>query len=642
MKRTLNKILAALLALVLCVGLFAAGATPASAAEATGTCGKNLTWSLENGVLTISGTGAMNDYNTLFLPPWNLYSHLVQRIVVHDGITSIGDRAFYGMSNLVTVTLPASVTRLGEMAFFECTSLKQISIPGVETIGWGCFYGCISLNNVTLPECLRSIGGQAFYQCAKLSGITIPKNVEEMGVMVFSYCKSLVYVKIQARLTVLPNWTFYGCVLLWEVYLPSSITVVETNALGECPNLYYVDYGGTEEVKEEIEHQLSQPTTMVPDEDAPSDVTYNESENATITITQGGSSNTSSENTSGTTVDATVSNPDGWQEVIEEVNTLVATGQQPDVNVQIQSNLTVGEGTLTDLSGKNVTVTVETSDNVSWQIVVQDQTKDSIAGSQDFSVSINQNTLEAYRDVLKGVPSYTLTMGYTSLYTTVRFPVGIDAARQVATLYWVNQGKLEKLASVLVDDEGMAAYSLAGTKAGQYIVALNVPGIDRNEVIIPQSLMGEYGINPGDTLMDASGTKYIVTGMVNELGFGMGTMTIIIVSVLVGSAVVVGVVMTIWQKQRKKAMAGIYADVPEKMPGRAEKTSDRKEKSSEKKDAAAKKKPEEKKKAAPAEEEEEETASDTKDSFAALAERVRRKKTENSGEKRPVSKEKKK
>ena len=558
MKQTLNKILSALLALVLCVGLFSIGATSASAAEISGTCGKDLIWSLENGVLTISGTGEMNNYDTLFVPPWNLYSHLVQRIVVDDGVTSIGDRAFYGMNSLTTVILPASVTRLGEMAFYECIALKQITIPGVETIGWSCFYGCISLNNVTLPECLRTIGGQSFYQCTKLSGITIPAGVEEMGIMVFSYCKSLVYANIKAPLTVLPNWTFYGCVLLWEVYLPSSIQEVETNALGECPSLYYVDYGGSQEVKEEIAYQLAQPTTMEPEEDASTDVSYSENENSTITTSNNHNSNPSpGGNSSNTNIDATINNPEGWEDVVEEVIVSASTGRRPSVTVQVQDNATMGEGMLSSLADKNVSITVEMQDNISWEILMKDQTADTLSGSQNFRVSFVRNSGSLYQDALGGAVSYLITLGKTSLNVTLKVPLGKETARKTATLYAVDDDGLRKLTSVIVDDDGMAAFRLAGTEAGEYVIGLDVPGIEKSEVIIPEKLAPAYGIDYtyGATLTDSQGNQYVLTGRVNKLGFGIGTLTLIVVGILVGTMVLVGVIMTIWNKQQKQNYA---------------------------------------------------------------------------------------
>ena len=554
MKIQKKRILPTLMVMALCVSLLLAGLPVSAATEVGGNCGKNVRWHLANGVITISGTGEMDNYNDMFPAPWDEYTELIQQVIVLDGVTKIGERAFYGLSSLKTVTLAASVKTIGALAFADCTDLKQITLPGVETLAWSCFNGCTSLVNITLPETLHSIADQVFYRCSKLSGITVPASVKEMGVMVFAYCKSLVYVKIKAPLAVLPNWTFYGCVKLWEVYLPSCIEVIETNALGECPSLYYVDYGGSEEVRQEIKDQLDQPTTMKPDAETSSNITFTETPNATITTTtQHNAGNSQWGNgSSGTVIDATIANPDGWSDVVDQVHDTISVGKIPDVVVQVQDNLTMQDGVLADLAGNDVTVTIQTSQNISWEIVMKDQTSGSMSGDQDFSVSMEKNLVEAFSKLLQGATSYSIKLGYTSCYTTVQFPIGKDAARKTATLYRVNGDELIKLSSVLIDDEGLAAYRLAGTVAGAYIIAVDVPGISKDEVVIPKSLAAEYGIDYNDTtLMDAQGSKYILTGEIqNDLGFGIGTLTLIIIGVLVGSAVVVGIVMTIMNKKK--------------------------------------------------------------------------------------------
>lgn len=554
MKQQFNKCISLLLALLLCVGLLA---LPVSAADDAGYCGENLTWSLKNGVMTISGTGAMDDYNDLYLPPWQNQMELIQRIIVEDGVSYIGKRAFYGAKNLKIVSLAASVKELGPMAFAECAGLTQISFPGLENMGWGSFYGCIALPAVTLPESLRTIGEKAFYHCSSLAGITIPAGVQEIGAMAFSYCSSLVYVNIKAPLTILPNWIFYGCVLLWEVYLPSSIADVETNALGECPNLNFVNYDGSQAVKDEIEHQLSQPTTMKPDKDASTEVNFSQNENASIIVTNKGNGATTGSNPSNTTIQATVNNQSGWEEVVEEAVTSVDTGRQPNVNVQLQDNLTMEEETLKDLADTDVKVTVETPDNVSWDIIMKDQTAETLSGSQNFSVFVTPNTENVYPDVLNGAASYNVTLGKTSLNATVNLPLGKETARKTATLYVVDGKGLRKLTSVVIDDDGMAAFRLAGTEDAKYLIGLDVPGIEKDEVVIPEKLAPAYGIDYtyGATLTDSQGNQYVLVGRVNKLGFGLGTLMLIVVGGLVGMMVLVGAVMIFLNKRQKRKYA---------------------------------------------------------------------------------------
>lgn len=556
MKQQLNRILSAMLALLLCVSLMTAGAAPAFAAE--GTCGENLTWTLENGVLTISGKGAMAKYNEHNMPPWSEMADMIQRIVIQSGVTNVSSMAFYHCTNLTTVTLPDTVTDLGQYAFAGCTALGQISMNGVEKIGTGCFYDCLSLANLILPQTLRSIGGEAFYRCKSLAGITIPAGVGEMGSSVFAYCDRLVYVKIEAPITILPRWTFYGCDLLNELYLPKTVETVETDALSQCPELNYVDFGGSQEVKEEIKEQLAQEPEYRPDEIIHTDVTYDQTEGAVITTTtntQTGNSDFMPENPSGTEVNATVTDSSGWQDVADSVRDTMDTGVFPSVDVQVQGDVVIPEGALNNIANKDVVVNVHTSDNVDWQVILKDQTADTLKGEQDLSVQLEPNTSDRYSATIGDVTSYLVTLGDTSLNSTILIPLGKESSRQVATLYAINGKKLDKISSVLVDDAGKAAFRVAGTEAGKYILALGVPQIDPQEVLVPEALAPEYGITYGATLTDAYGNQYVLTGRVNKLGFGLGTLTWIIVGVLAGSTIVVGAVMVIWNNQQKKQYA---------------------------------------------------------------------------------------
>lgn len=543
MKQHLNKSISLLLALLLCVGLLA---VPARAEEASGKCGDNLTWTLVDGVFTVSGSGAMYDYTERNLPPWYEHAEMIQRLVVADGVTTMGNMAFYQCGNMTVASLPASVTVLGDLAFAECTSLTQITLAGVKEIGFSCFYACESLKNIMLPDGLRVIGDQAFYRCESLAGITIPASVTELGNSAFSYCTDLVYVNILAPLTVLPYWSFYGCSLLRDVTLPETIETVEEKAFAACDNLFYVECGSSEQVKEEISEQLQQkgPT---PADDA--DVSYEQTENSTIT--------TKTDPVEGTTVDATVTDGSGWEEVVQSVGSTMDAGFTPSVEVEMQDDLVVPEGALADLSDRDVVVTIHTSENVDWKVILKDQTGETLSGGQNLSIGISPNSSDKYADTIGDAKSYIVQMGNTSLNSTVLLPLGRDAARQNATLYVIDGGKLRKLASVIVDDDGKAAFALAGTVDCKYLVALNVQNISQDEVIIPEKLAPEYGIDYtyGATLTDSQGNQYVLTGRVNKLGFGIGTLTLIVVGILVGSMILVGIVMMLWNKQQKQKYA---------------------------------------------------------------------------------------
>ncbi len=171
MKQTCKRILSLALCLLLCAALLP-GAVWAAEIVDSGTCGKNLTWTLDSaGKLTISGTGKMEDYEFGKGPfdapsPWFDYAerNAIKTVVIRDGATSIGDGAFFSCSNPTSVTIPNSVTSIGNGAFEYCDSLTSVTIPNsVTSIGYQAFCWCSSLTSVTIPNSVTSIGDMAFF-----------------------------------------------------------------------------------------------------------------------------------------------------------------------------------------------------------------------------------------------------------------------------------------------------------------------------------------------------------------------------------------------------------------------------------------------------------------------------------------------
>ena len=136
-------------------------------ADGNGSCGDGVTWSYNGGTktLTISGTGAMTDYDNDY-PGWDNYRTSITSVVIESGVTSIGNYAFYKCSALTSVTIGNSVESIGESAFEDCTSLASVTIPAsVTSIGEMAFRECTSLASVTIPNSVTSIGQQAFAGC---------------------------------------------------------------------------------------------------------------------------------------------------------------------------------------------------------------------------------------------------------------------------------------------------------------------------------------------------------------------------------------------------------------------------------------------------------------------------------------------
>lgn len=130
------------------------------AQSASGTCGKNLTWSLEDSTLTITGTGPMSNYSPyphFLYAPWHKYRTQIKAIVIQDGATTIGKSAFFDCPSLATVTLPSTITRIEDNAFCRCPLLSDITIPSSVThIGENAFRG----SKITPPNYPPSVPRQ--------------------------------------------------------------------------------------------------------------------------------------------------------------------------------------------------------------------------------------------------------------------------------------------------------------------------------------------------------------------------------------------------------------------------------------------------------------------------------------------------
>jgi hypothetical protein len=163
----------------------------------SGTCGENLTWDLTDGVLTISGFGAMNDFAYPSNTPWYAKQENISQVVVNYGVTSIGSGAFWSCTNLESIELPNSLTNIGDRAFCYCSDLRSIDIPDyVVSIGEHAFDECFFLSSVHIGNSVESIANDAFYNCYGLSEATIGSGVTNIGDRAFGRCFGLTYVTI--------------------------------------------------------------------------------------------------------------------------------------------------------------------------------------------------------------------------------------------------------------------------------------------------------------------------------------------------------------------------------------------------------------------------------------------------------------
>ncbi len=164
----------------------------------SGACGENATYTLDSeGTLVISGSGDMWDYNSFdeFSPFKN---RPIQKLVIENGITHIGNAAFYDCNELTSVIIPEDVISIGRLAFYGCSSLTSVKIPeGVARIEDEVFYGCSGLTDIIIPESVTSIEMFAFKGCNSLTNITVPKSVTNISKGAFSNCEKLLAIDVE-------------------------------------------------------------------------------------------------------------------------------------------------------------------------------------------------------------------------------------------------------------------------------------------------------------------------------------------------------------------------------------------------------------------------------------------------------------
>ena len=212
---------------------------PSETIVASGTCGDNLTWKLDDeGTLTISGKGAMTEWVNIDSAPWKTYSNIINKVVIQPGVTSIGKYAFSLCKNLRSITIPEGVTSIGFEAFLGCSSLTSITIPeGVTSIGEYAFYACENLKSITIPKSVTSIERYAFQRCSSLTSITIPEGVTSIENMAFYECSSLMSITIPEGVTSIGDDAFSGCSSLTSITIPEGVTSIGSDAFSGCSSL---------------------------------------------------------------------------------------------------------------------------------------------------------------------------------------------------------------------------------------------------------------------------------------------------------------------------------------------------------------------------------------------------------------------
>ena len=234
-----RKLAVLLLAVAMIVIFVPVAGTQMVYAASSGTCGNNVTWTLDNGILTISGSGPMTDFLNSDGAPWapsDRYS--VTRIVIGDGVTSIGDYAFAYCTQMTSISMGKDIKTIGKYAFYQCYQMYEITLPeGLESIRDNAFAVCAGLSTIRIPDSVTSMGTYVFNNCSSLKEITFPGGMTNIGNNMFPYCSNLETVVFAEGVRSLGYDLCKDCPNLKNVSIPSTLTNIGNNPFSYCPNL---------------------------------------------------------------------------------------------------------------------------------------------------------------------------------------------------------------------------------------------------------------------------------------------------------------------------------------------------------------------------------------------------------------------
>lgn len=210
-------------------------------ADYEGTCGANLTWVLNTttNTLTINGTGAMTNFDSG--APWYPYKDLIVKVIINTGATTIGKSAFAYCENLTTVSFCNTLTHIGELSFYKCLKLSNVTIPNsVNSIDHEAFGFCEKITQVILGENITNIGSAVFWECTGLEKINWnAKSCEynDASNNTFSSCTKLKTVIFGNKVTRIPDNVFYSCQNIQNVTFGSSLQYIGRRAFKDCSKI---------------------------------------------------------------------------------------------------------------------------------------------------------------------------------------------------------------------------------------------------------------------------------------------------------------------------------------------------------------------------------------------------------------------
>lgn len=575
MRRTMQNLNIRLMTLLMAVLLLVCTSPTALAADASGQCGAGLEWTLEGGTLTITGSGAMTDFTEPEMAPWYAYREQILRLSLPEGLTSVGDLAFFGCKKLTAVVLPDSVERVGDFAFMDCTGMTLLDLgSGLRTVGEAAFSDCYALRSLELPDSLQSIGMKSFYRCESITTVTIPAGVTDIGVSAFGYCKKLVSADIRANVDEIPEFMFYGCERLVSVSLPEQVSDVMEYVFRGCEELGTVYYGGEEKTLEELRKSVGSDvvTNEAPDpiitgggitQNSDGSITL---ENTTVTQGQNASVSASVEHTypdekleggsSTAKVQATVNGDEGWEEAgnllndaLERVkNKVNADGStaKTELDLYVKGTDTIDRKFLDSLAGQNVVAVFHTRDGSVWKVDCSEMDSENLSGAYDLSCVLSVAPQEICEEL--GTETAFVLRFNTSAQVNaeVLIALGENCARRNATLFQRDGGELVRFQTVVTDGTGYAHFYLASvSNEKDYYIAMDLAA-ENDDAIFPDELLAEYG----EGAMRHQPIQYEITGRKSSWGMTINQVTWIMVGVLTVVVITVGVTMFLLNKRK--------------------------------------------------------------------------------------------
>lgn len=566
-KSKTQQIISRLIITLFCVMLFLCIAPTVYAVE--GSCGDDLTWSFDGSTLTISGSGAMDNYTDMDPAPWYEFRNQILKLSLSEDLTLIGSRAFAECSNLSVVKIPGSVQIVGESAFLECTNLTMLILnDGIRTIEECAFEQCTSLADLRLPNSLVNIGNHAFYMCENLSYVTIPGYVRTIGSGVFCYCSNLIRADINASVE-MPLWSFYGCDKLQIVTIQGQSVEPESLMVSTPPQ----GIDSTDSSVEDNDTNVESGTVIGPEagneseSDVPSaghvagesivldsngqyvveeNVVYQDDDSTVVSTNR---TPLEDQGNSTVTITGTIYNEDGWKDVLDKVNSATIGGNTStlDVTVYIPGSDAVSADALKQFAGKNVSLTIQTQSGSQYTL---DCTKLEDKFKEDLNLKYTLVPTEEVPEELAGCTVYRLSFEAAAKLPTeliIRLPGG--HVLSTATLYQIKgEDKLEKLQSVVVDPYGDTHwYVSAVDEKTEYLIGIDVPNVEEESPIIPPTLHDIYKV---ENVHD--GVEYVITGRSSSWGMNLGQVMGILAAVMIGVIAIVGVVFYMWNKSRLK------------------------------------------------------------------------------------------